>query len=259
MRRVTRLDWLTTRPIAHRGLHDAAIGVIENTASAVTAAIEAGFGIEVDLQSSADGEAMVFHDATLDRLTTARGPLHDFTADALRQMALVATSDRMMRLGDLLALVNGRAPLVLELKSQWDGDVSLVTRTAAVLRDYTGEVAAMSFDPTLVAATARALPHIARGLVIRRQGGAHAAKRGRRAGLATLILHGVRARPHFMAWRLQDVASMPALAARRMLGLPLLAWTVRSAEEHRLALRHADQVIFENFRPLTNGESQSTD
>ncbi|MEZ5789184.1 MAG: glycerophosphodiester phosphodiesterase family protein [Xanthobacteraceae bacterium] len=252
---MTRLDWLTIRPIAHRGLHNPALGVIENTASAVTAAIDAGFGIEVDLQLSADAEIMVFHDATLDRLTEASGPLRDFTARTLGQIAFVATSDRMMRLDDLLTLVGGRRPLVLELKSRWDGDVSLATRTAAVLRGYAGPAAVMSFDPALVAAMARTLPGMARGLVIRRRAPSHAANGGPRAGLPALILHGARARPHFMAWRLQDLASAPAVAARRLLGLPLLTWTVRSAAEHRFALRHADQVIFENFRPLMNGKA----
>lgn len=254
MRGVTRPDWLTVPPIAHRGLHDAPRGVIENTASAVTAAIEAGFGIEVDLQSSADGEAMVFHDATLDRLTKSRGRLQDFTAAGLRQIEFAATSDRMIRLGDLLALVAGRMPLVLELKSRWNGDAGLAMRTAAVLDGYAGPVAAMSFDPMLVAALARLVPWLARGLVIqRRPQSSRAPDQSRYRGLPALALYGVRARPHFVACRLQDLAWTPVVAARRLLGLPLLAWTVRSAEDQRLALRHADQVIFEGFRPLMDG------
>jgi glycerophosphoryl diester phosphodiesterase len=256
MRNVTRLDWLTARPIAHRGLHDAADGVIENTASAVTAALAAGFGIEVDLQPSADGEAMVFHDATLDRLTRSCGLLQALTADALGQITFVATADRMMRLGDLLTLVSGRAPLVLELKSRWDRDVSLATRTAAMLGGYAGPVAVMSFDPRLVAAMAQLAPRLARGLVIQRRAqSSHNANQGRRAGPPTLILHGARARPHFVACRLQDLEWAPAVAARRLLGLPLLAWTVRSVEDQKSALRYADQVIFEGFRPLMDGNS----
>lgn len=252
MRRMTGLDWLTARPIAHRGLHDTALGVVENTASAVTAAIEAGFAIEVDLQASADGEAMVFHDATLDRLTAARGALRSFTAAALRQIAFTATVDRMMSLGDLLELVAGRTPLVLEFKSRWDDDLSLARRTAAMLRHYAGPVAVMSFDPRLVAAFARCGSPAPRGLVVQRReaGPPAAAQRAPPPGLPALALYAARARPHFLAWRLQDLATLTAHAARRLLGLPLLAWTVCSAEEQRLALRHADQVIFEGFRPI---------
>lgn len=250
---MTRLDWLTARPVAHRGLHSAAGGVIENTASAVTAALAAGFAIEVDLQLSADGEAMVFHDATLDRLTTSHGRLQDYPADALRRIAFVGTADRMMRLADLLVLVAGQTPLVLELKSRWDGDTSLSKRAAAVLGGYTGPVAVMSFDPRLVAAMARLLPHIPRGLVIRRR--APASPVSDRLGLWSLILHGVQVRPHFMACRLQDLSWAPTIAARRLLGLPLLAWTVRSTEDQKLALQYADQVIFEGFRPVMDGNS----
>lgn len=254
---MTCLDWLTARPVAHRGLHDATRGVIENTTSAVTAAVAAGFAIEVDLQASADGEAMVFHDATLDRLTASSGRVQDFTAEALRRIAFTATSDRMMRLSDLLALVAGRTPLVLELKSRWDGDIGVAARTAAVLlHGYGGPVAVMSFDPRLVAAMAKLLPGVVRGLVIqRRSRPPPAADRARRPPLPALILHSLRAYPHFMACRLQDVGSVPALVARRLLGQPLLAWTARSAADQQRALRHADQVIFEGFRPVTNGNS----
>jgi glycerophosphoryl diester phosphodiesterase len=257
MHGVTRLDWLTAQPIAHRGLHDAARGVIENTPSAVAAALAAGFGIEVDLQASADGEAMVFHDATLDRLTLSRGRLRDFSADVLSGVTFAATADRMMRLSELLALVAGRTPLVLELKSRWDGDVRLATRTAAVLSDgYAGPVAVMSFDPRLVATMARRAPHLARGVAIRRRAGpSPASPADRRPRLPALILHSALARPHFMACRLQDLAWAPVIAARRLLGLPVLAWTVRSKEDQKLALRHADQVIFEGFRPLMDGDS----
>src|SRR5215475_2676094 len=108
------LWWLTARPIAHRGLHNCAHGIIENTASAAAAAIEGRYGIEADLQVSADGEAMVFHDDTLDRLTVGSGALRDMSATALRQVPLRSTADHMMTLGDLLDVVAGRTTLVVE-------------------------------------------------------------------------------------------------------------------------------------------------
>src|SRR5882672_11648367 len=120
------LDWLTAQPIAHRGLHDAAAGVIENTASAFRAAIEGGFAIECDIQLSADGEAMVHHDFALGRLTEGSGPLRDKTAAELKQMMFKDTPERMMSLGDLCALVAGRVPLIIEVKSHFSGDRKLV-------------------------------------------------------------------------------------------------------------------------------------
>ncbi len=104
-------DWLTARPIAHRGLHDAAAGVIENTPSAFRAAIDGGYGIECDLQISADGEAMVHHDDALGRLTDGAGRLDAMTAAALKRVAFKATADRMLTLGELCDLVAGRTTL----------------------------------------------------------------------------------------------------------------------------------------------------
>src|SRR3954462_10586435 len=114
------LDWLTTRQIAHRGLHDAAAGVIENTASASAAAIAGGFGIETDLQISSDGEAMVHHDFALGRLTLGSRQLAAMTAAGLREVPFKDTTDRIMTLGELCDLVAGRTPLLIELKSRFD-------------------------------------------------------------------------------------------------------------------------------------------
>ena len=120
------LDWLIARPVAHRGLHDAQKGVIENTPSAFAAAIAGGYGIECDLQISADGEAMVHHDDALGRLTDGNGRLDAMTAAELKRVPFKATADRMITLGELCDLVAGRAPLVIELKSRFDGDRRLV-------------------------------------------------------------------------------------------------------------------------------------
>src|SRR5262249_7282965 len=129
-------DWLTTRPIAHRGLHDAARGVIENTPSAFRAAVAAGFGIECDIQISADGEAMVHHDDALGRLTEGSAALEAMTAAALKSIRFKSTTDRMLTLGELCELVAGRVPLVIEIKSRFDGNLRLASRAAAVLAAY---------------------------------------------------------------------------------------------------------------------------
>src|SRR5437764_12857708 len=121
-----RLNWLIARPVAHRGLHDPETKIIENTASAFAAAIDARYGIECDLQVSADGEAMVHHDAILGRLTEGSARLAAMTAADLKRVAYRATADRMIALGDLCDLVAGRVTLVIELKSRHDGDMRLV-------------------------------------------------------------------------------------------------------------------------------------
>src|SRR2546423_11663899 len=159
-----RLDWLTARPIAHRGLHDAAAGIIENTASAFKAAIDGGFGIETDLQISADGEAMVHHDFALGRLTLGSRLLAAMTAAGLKEVPFRATADRMMTLGELCDFVAGRTPLVIELKSRFDGDRRLAARAAEVLESYAGPVAVMSFDPGPVQALRDIAPGLPQGL-----------------------------------------------------------------------------------------------
>jgi glycerophosphoryl diester phosphodiesterase len=241
------LDWLIARPIAHRGLHDGA-SVIENTPSAMSSAIAAGYAIEVDLQISADGEAMVHHDATLGRLTDGDGRLDALTAAALKTVSFKATSDRMMTLSDLIDLVGGRVALVLELKSRLDGDPRLPRRTADVLKGYSGPVAAMSFDPEQVTAIQDFAPGLPRGIVAQRYRGSDRAAFGRWDKLAYL-LHGLRSRPHFVAYHVRDLPAPAPLLARYVLGMPLLTWTVRTPADRRRAERWADQMIFEGFRP----------
>src|SRR4051812_26866634 len=162
---LTAQTWLTAQPYAHRGLHDSAAGVIENTASAFRAAIEAGYGIECDVQISADGEAMVHHDFILGRLTRGNSRLDERTAAELQAIDYFATGDRMQTLGELCDLVAGRVPMLVEIKSRFDGDARIALRTAAVLAAYHGPVATMSFDPGMIAATRGAAKALPRGLV----------------------------------------------------------------------------------------------
>jgi glycerophosphoryl diester phosphodiesterase len=246
----TALSWLTARPIAHRGLHYASQGIIENTASAAAAAIGGGYGIEADLQISADGEAMVHHDDALGRLTDGSGELRHLPAAALKQVPFRTTADRMMTLGDLTDLVAGRAPLVIEMKSRFDGDLRLAERTAKVLAGYRGPAAVMSFDPTLIIALRRIAPGLVRGIVARRR---YEPPRWKLLSAAQrvelmFLLHAWKSRPAFLAYQVDDLATLPPRIARLMFGLPLLAWAVRTAQQRAMAARLADQVIFEGYR-----------
>jgi glycerophosphoryl diester phosphodiesterase len=245
------LDWLTARPVAHRGLHNAGAGVIENTPSAFAAAAAADYAIECDLQISADGEAMVHHDGALGRLTDGSGRLDELTSAELRRVAFKATTDRMISVGELCDLVAGRVTLVIELKSDRAGDRRLAARAAAVLSGYAGPAAVMSFDPAQIVPLRTAAPLLTRGIVAEGASGhldrAQALARGKRA-----FAYGrdvLRAHPQFLAYSVKDLPAALPLAARHLYTMPLLTWTVRSMEERQRAARWADQMIFEGFRP----------
>jgi glycerophosphoryl diester phosphodiesterase len=241
-------DWLTARPIAHRGLHEPAVGVIENTTSAFQAAIDGDYGIECDLQVSADGEAMVHHDDTLGRLNEGDARLDWLPAATLKKVAFRSTADRMLTLGELCDLVAGRVTLLVELKSRFDGERRLPERVCATLAAYKGPVAAMSFDPAMVAVVRQRAPKLTRGLV--------AMKREQPAARSDVPVSPLRyamqvaaARPNFVAYRVQDLPSTRLSWARRVLRRPLLAWTIRTPADRIRAEHYADQMIFEGFRP----------
>jgi glycerophosphoryl diester phosphodiesterase len=242
---------LAARPIAHRGLHDAARGLIENMPASIAAAIAGNYGIEVDLQISADAEAMVHHDDRLGRLASGDAALADLTAAALKAVAFHATAERMMTLGDLCDLVAGRVPMMIELKSRFDGDLRVASRAAAVLAGYRGPIGVASFDPALIGELQRMAPALARGIIAERQydnGEWQRLGPLRRLELA-FLLHGWQSRPDFVAYRVRDLTAVAPRAARHMFGLPLLTWTVRSDADRAVAARFADQIIFEGFRP----------
>jgi len=248
---VPGLDWLIARPVAHRGLHDAAAGVIENTPSAFAAAAAAGYAIECDLQISADGEAMVHHDDVLGRLTDGSGRLDELTSADLRRVAFKASTDRMISIGELCDLVGGRVTLVIELKSGSAGDQRLAARAAAVLSGYAGPAAVMSFDPAQIVALRVSGPDLTRGIVAEgwsgHLGGSHVFARGERA-----VAYGrdlLQAHPQFLAYAVKNLPAALPLAARNICGMPLLTWTLRSPDDRRRAERWADQMIFEGFRP----------
>jgi len=247
---MAELYWLQ-RPIAHRGLHDAAKGIVENSASAVRAAMGAGLAIEVDLQCAAGDMPIVFHDTTLDRLTLETDLVAARTTDALSGIALRNSPDRILSLPALLALVNGHVPLVLEVKSTWTRDGKFEANIAKMLESYKGPVAVMSFDPYSVAAFREVAPELPRGLI----GERFDDKRywsdltlWQRLAMRNLLTSAF-ARPHFIAY---DIKALPALApflAQTLFGLPLLTWTVRTKEERERALRYADAMIFEGIVP----------
>jgi glycerophosphoryl diester phosphodiesterase len=232
-----RIGWLTGRDYAHRGLHGG--DAPENSFSAFSAAIARGFGIECDVQQASDGQAMVFHDWKLDRLTGESGPVAERSAAELARIALGAGSDRIPRLTDMLGMVHGRVPLLIELKTRRERRIApLCLAVRRALEGYAGEVAVMSFDPRVGAWFGRHAPRVVRGLVV--------SEEGARTLSGSLRRHRAlwRAKPDFLAYDVRDLPS-PFAAAQRKRGVPVLTWTVRTPALRKRATENADAAIAE--------------
>ncbi|TXN24583.1 glycerophosphodiester phosphodiesterase family protein [Methylobacterium sp. WL9] len=243
--------WLTARPIAHRGLHNRAAGIPENTIAAAEAAIAGGYAIECDVQPSLDGEAMVFHDEGLGRLTTSSEPTASRNAADLSKLAVAGTQQRIPTLPEFLGMIAGRTPLIIEVKTQFDEDPRLSRRVAEVIAGYTGPVALKSFDPRIVAALGELAKGVPRGIVAEKsQEDPSYARltRTQRFGLANM-LHLHQSRPDFVSWRVDDLPGGVPYLCRQLGRMPVMTWTVRTDDQRKTAAAHADQMVFEGFRP----------
>jgi glycerophosphoryl diester phosphodiesterase len=234
-----KVGWLGSVAYAHRGLHST--GVPENSLSAFRAAIEKGMGIECDVQRSLDGQAMVFHDFELERLTGESGPLGERNAADLGKIELTGSKDRIPDLKRVLAELAGRVPILIEIKSSgtsFKHAGALCQAVRRTLEGYPGPHAVMSFDPRVVRWFADRSPLTVRGLVVTEEN----AKALR--GMVRRRLSLWAARPDFLAYDIRDLPSRFA-AGQRKRGLPVLTWTVRSEEHRERAAAHADAPIAE--------------
>ncbi len=248
------MNWLRTVPIAHRGLHSAEKGAIENAPSAFEAAARAGFAIELDIHGSADGEAIVFHDRTLDRMTGVRGRVAGRTASELVRHSLLESPETIPTLGDVLDLVAGRVPILIELKSRSRRVGQLEKRVASLLSAYNGPVAVQSFNPYSLGWFSDQAPEILRGQLaldyrkIAMKRLPPVAKLFMRHMLLNYI-----SKPHFVSYEWGALPSW-ASARVRMFGLPVIAWTVDSQDIASKVARHVDNIIFEGFHPHASGQ-----
>lgn len=237
-------------PISHRALHDKSDHRPENSRAAIRAAVEAGYGIEIDLQLTADNRAMVFHDYDLKRLTGAPGPIQQISAGKAQATQLLHADDGIPTLDEVLDLVNGQVPLLIEFKDQ-DGamgaDVGALEADAVrALQGYDGPVALMSFNPNSVAELARLAPHIPRGIVT-------CAYKPEVELLPAEVCDHLRDIPDFdrvgasfISHEAADLAR-PRVAELKARGVPVLCWTIRSPEQEAEARRIADNVTFEGY------------
>ncbi len=244
------------RPIAHRGLHDAASGIVENSAGAFAAAMARGYGIECDIRPARGGLPVVFHDLTLERLTDAEGPIAGLGATQVQSLRYRTGGEPMLTFSDLLRLVDGRVPLLVEIKSEWDPpDLPFLADVARQSLDYRGPLALMSFDPDVMAVMRELSPEVPRGIVSGGYKDEHGetwwhdridAARG--DALANLLESGPAA-PSFYAYHVKSLPTPVTRYVRRVQSLPVFTWTVRSAEDRAAAARHADATIFEGYLP----------
>ena len=242
---------LLKAPLAHRALHDLAHGRPENSRAAVRAAIAAGYGIEIDLQPSRDGVPMVFHDYDLRRLTGRGGPVQGLSAAELGALPLLGGDEGVPTLAEVLALVAGQVPLLIEIKDQ-DGrmgpDVGALEATAAALiLAYSGPVAVMSFNPHSVATFGRYAPDIARGITTsayRDEGWPliPASTRQRLREIPDYETVGAS----FISHEAGDL-SCPRVAELKAAGANVLCWTIKSAEAEATARQIAENVTFEGY------------
>lgn len=244
-------DIFLARPIAHRAYHDMARGRPENSRGAVRAAVAAGYGIEIDLQPSADGVPMVFHDEWIDRLTDESGPVNARTAEELARIRLRHGDETIPSLREVLDIVDGKVPLLIEIKDQ-DGQMGenvgpLEEATAQVLSSYAGPVAVMSFNPHAVAAFGRHAPGLPRGLTTSAYDPADWVP------LAPEVCDLLRDIPDyeatgacFISHEATDL-TRPRVTALRAGGAAVLCWTIRSPQAEAEARRIAHNVTFEGY------------
>lgn len=238
-------------PIAHRAYHDRAAGRPENSRAAIRAAIAAGYGIEIDIQPSADSRAMVFHDYDLARLTGTAGPVRQRSAEDLARLTLLGGDEGIPTLAEILALVAGRVPLLIEVKDQ-DGAMGpavgpLEEAVARDLHGYCGDVALMSFNPHTVAALAEAAPDRPRGLTTCDYNARdwQLLPEATRAHLRAIPDYD-RTGASFISHQAADLAR-PRVAELKARGAAVLCWTIRSPEAEAEARRTAQNVTFEGY------------
>ena len=236
---MSNLAWMTKRPIAHRGLHDGNKAVWENTLAAFTLAIAGNFAIETDVHLTKDGVAVIFHDGDLKRLGGRNGFVRDHTAAEMCAMNIGGTDEKVPTLRQLLNLVAGQVPVIIELKGDAGFDSGLVAAVAADLADYDGHAAIMSFDHHLIREFAKLAPKIPAGLT------AEGTSVADLEANFSMLGHGVS----FISYNVHHLPNLFTTFVRERLGMPVITWTVRNKDDFDRTYANADQATFELCNP----------
>ena len=239
-------DWLTAMPIAHRGLHDERIP--ENSIPAFRAAIDAGYAIELDVRITDDGVPIVFHDR---QMSPRAEPLRHMSYTKIREFGIPNSEHAIPRLADVLEVIDGQVPVLLDLKNRSMDIGSLESAVARRLIGYKGPFAVQSFNPLTVGYFRNHHPSWPRGQVAEKFRGTPRIAAWRTA-LVRRLAFSAWNRPNFVAYRGSDLPYWP-FVLHRTAGIPVLAWTIRSAREADGVSAHSDNVIFEHFEPSIPG------
>lgn len=234
-------EWLKKQPIAHRGLHDLNNTRWENTLAAFDAAAKTGFAIECDVHLTKDGGVIVFHDDDLERLTGQKGRISDLTLAEATALKIGGTNDHAPSLREMLDLVAGRVPVVIELKGIEGRDDGLVAAVANELAGYKGEAAIMSFDHHLVRLFASDAPGIPGGLT------AEGTQMKHFEAHFSMLAHQIS----FVSYNVHHLPNPFVSFVREKLNLPVISWTVRNPEMKTHSDQNVDQITFEGFDPRT--------
>ena len=231
---------------AHRGLHGD--GCAENSLSAFRRAVEAGFGIELDVQLSRDGELVVFHDGTLDRVTGVSGRVDAFDYSELKEMHLLGTDDTVPLFSEVLSVVDGKVPILVEIKER-AGEYAVTEKALEILAGYSGPFIIESFNPLALGLVKKKRPDILRGMLAMN----YMATKKHRTFLHFLLqsfFFNIVCRPHFLSYDHQQHKNFAFRLCRGLFGVTTFAWTVPSLEDEKNAYKHKfDSVIFENYIP----------
>ncbi len=240
---------LSRRSYAHRGYHDNESGPPENTLSAFRAAVEHGYGIELDVQLTKDKQLVVFHDLDLKRAAGIDKRVRDVDYEELKSIGIFNSEETIPLFTEVLAAVDGKAPLLVELKSDgdrlWADEVCRIT--SEQLRAYQGDFGVQSFDPFMVRWFALSAPEMTRGQLVMGTKW-YTSKLSKREGiLASSLIINVICRPNFISYKYDDRNF--ALKIAKFLGAMSFMWTVRSLEDQLNLEKSEDAIIFEGYAP----------
>lgn len=237
--RIDVKHWIYNKPIAHRGLWNDEIK--ENSISAYQNAVNNGYAIEIDLYSSTDGELFCFHDQTLDRMTGEKGNIFDKTAEELNTLRLLDSQEKIPTFDELLQIVNGKVPILIELKNQPNNDY--IDNVVKKLLEYKGEFAIQSFDPTYIKRVKDLAPQFIRGIL-----GTKTYSKPlpfiKRLVVKNMLLNFL-IKPDFISYSFEDLP----LKKRKTKNKCLITWTVTTEEDYLKVKGMVDNVIFEKFVP----------
>ena len=236
--RITDNHWLKNTPIAHRGLWGGEI--LENSMTAYENAVDFGYAIELDLYTSTDGVLFSFHDVSLKRMTGAEGLIWDFDSNYLKSLRLLDSDEQIPTFREILHLVKGKVPLLIEIKNQ--PDKMIVERILDELDGYEGEYAIQSFNPLYINKVKKIAPQVIRGVL-----GTSKAD-GEKWYVKHILKHlslNFLVKPDFISMQSGDLP----LPKSKTKGKTVLAWTIKSQETADKIKPYCDNIIFENFIP----------